>query len=337
MKHIVLLSLLLIYFSSFCQKYTPKLDRNYQLSFTENFSSLDPAIWNNPTTQSWGLETMIGANATVNSNILTLKAESNYNSGGIETINKKDFHYGYFEVESKFPLYHNRGPWGGFWLYSGNSVTSWDEIDILEPNGCDVFKGNKYNIGSHYKPSGVSNVTTGKVRIGQRVPFPLPPPVDLSASFHSYSAIWTPKSLDFLCDDNNVFSIANLNSIPVNPMFMYLTFQIDHHACPPDAGTTFPLYWQFRNVKYFSLKTECDLQISNIGTGVPFDFDSHDYKVHFSYSLENSVVPSNEDTPVCLHAKEFIELRSDFEVPVGASFTAITHHSVCPNPQPNFP
>jgi len=71
------------------------------------------------------------------------------------------------------------------------------------------------------------------------------------------------------------------------------------------------------------LKTRCGEEIRQSN----FDFVNHDYYVQKLYELTNSTVPDN--TNIFLRAVDYILLNSDFEVPAGSGFDAITY-GICP-------
>jgi len=292
---------------------TPSEDpKHYVLDTYDNFNSFNSQLWNRVPNNTWGLETYNPNNVTASGGILTLKCEKiggNYISGGIETVNKKAFSYGYF----KTPASGNKGPWGGFWMHTGQG--GWDEIDIFEPNGNDNFLGTQFHSGVHATHNGVykakANVYKGFS--------------DLSKNFNHYALIWTPQYVQVLFNGSFLYEIVAPEYIPSHPMFVFLTFQIDAWGGAPNASTSFPLYWQFKNFKYYRLKTDCPNGITQSN----FNFTTHDYKVQKFYSLTNSVVPNNSN--IVIRATDYIEFNGDFTVPLGSTFTATTHCNTCPN------
>lgn len=308
---------LLVVASSSLYAQTPNDDPNhYFLETFEDFNLFNSNIWNRIPNNTWGQEINSSENVSLSNGVLTLicaKQGNSYISGGIETVHKKSFSYGYFEIESKTPPSGNRGPWGGFWMHTGDGGI-WDEIDVFEPNGVDTYSGTQYNIGLSSTNSG-SHLNIAKKIID--VP-------NISSNYHKYAVIWTPKHVQFLFDGNLVYEEVDEVRIPTNPMCVFLTFQIDIGERAPDAMTSFPLYWQFKNFKYYKLNTDCDIEIVQDN----FDFFNHDYKVYKSYTLSDSNVPCN--TNVVLHANDYILLNGELNVPLGSTLTMITHHGVCP-------
>ena len=314
---LLILALLFMQSSIVCSQ-TPTEDPNhYELDTQDNFNSFNSTLWNSVPNNTWGQETYSANNVTASNGVLTLKCEkigNNYVSGGIETVNKKDFSYGYFEIESKTLTSGNKGPWGGFWIHSGSGGAR--ELDIFEPNGLDNYYGNQYHIGlgidSQYQNDTTWHNTT--IQVSQ----------NMSSDYHKYAVIWTPKYVQYLFDGEPVYEVVNPKYIPSNPMYVFLTFQIDVDDRAPDASTTFPLFWRYKHFKYYKLKTDCNTSIVQSN----FNFVNHNYKVYKSYTLTNSTVPENSN--VVLRAKDYIQLNGEFLVPLGSTFTAITHRGICP-------
>ncbi|WP_300663715.1 glycoside hydrolase family 16 protein [Fluviicola sp.] len=289
---------------------------HYVIDTQDGFTSFNSSLWNIVPNNTWGLETYSAANVNASAGTLTLKCEkigNNYISGGIETVGKKSFSYGYFEIESKTPTSGNKGPWGGFWMHTGEG--GWDEIDVFEPNGDDTYLGTQFHSGTSATHNAAWN-GTAKVYTG----FP-----NLSASFNKYALIWTPKYVKVLVNNNLVYEVVDSKYIPTHPMFVFLTFQIDAWGGAPNQFTSFPLFWQFKNFKYYKLKTDCGNGITQSN----FNFSSHDYNVQKFYSLSNSTIPNNSN--IVLRATDYIELNGEFFVPLGSTFTATTHCNVCPD------
>jgi len=315
-KEFILFILLLLGFSIKSQ--TPGEDpKHYVLDTYDNFTSFNSSLWNRVPYMEWGQEIYSANNVTVSGGVLTLtcnKVGNNYVSGGIETVNKKYFSYGYFEIEIKTPASGNKGPWGGFWLHTG--AGGWDEIDVFEPNGYDIYLGTQFHSGISATHNGIHSIW------GDGLNNFYSGFSDLSTSFNKFALIWTPSYVKVLFNGSALYEILEPKYVPSHKMAMFLTFQIDNYV---NTSTQFPLHWQFKNFKYYRLKTDC---LNGI-TQSNFNFVTHDYKVQKFYSLTNSTVPNNSN--VVLRATDYIELKGEFTVPLGSSFTAITHCNVCPD------
>ncbi len=302
---------------------TPLLDpEHFILDTWDNFNSFDYNLWGSKLpNNTWGLETYDSSKVSAVGGMLTLSCDRvaqpfsanryTYISGGIETVGTKAFPFGYFEVESQLPQSGVQGPWGGFWMHTGDG--GWDEIDVLEPDGCDCKLGTRYNIGASATHSGIHSSTA--IELGGFE--------DLSIGFNKYSVLWTPKYIAFFFNDSTVHEVVNPLYIPTHPMYVFLTFQVDPGGCSPLSN--FPtMYWKFKKFKYYRLKTDCD----NPLIAENFDFINHDYKVQKYIKLKNSIIPQSSN--IVLRAKDFIELSRNINVPLGSTLTLITHNSICP-------
>ncbi len=316
-KYKIFISFIMLVLSFVAISQTPSQDPNHYLLDTEDsFNSFNYSLWGSKVpNNTWGLETFDPSKVTASGGVLTLECQkvgSDYISGGIETVGTKTFTYGYFEIESKLPASGTRGPWGGFWMHTGEG--GHDEIDVLEPFGCDTELGTQFHSGSHATHDGIYR-NTADVYGG----FP-----DLSVSYNKYALIWTPEFIQVLINDIVLYEIVNPLFVPTHPMYVFLTFQIQPSPCDPPSN--FPTkYWRFRNFKYYTLKTDC----TNGITQSNFNFTGHDYKVQKFYSLSNSSVPSNSN--IVLRATDYIQINGEFTVPFGSTFTAVTHCNSCPN------
>ncbi|MEN9943620.1 MAG: hypothetical protein RLZZ91_1621 [Bacteroidota bacterium] len=302
----------------------PTVDPNFELLFQEDFSSLNPSIWNQIPSMTWGYETFQAQNVVFNSidHSLELTCEmdssiEDFNSGGIESIHKKEFGYGYFEVETKVPV-HYRGPWGGFWLQSGDYYSEGEEIDIFEPNGCMTEANQYYNVGTRYYEYNIF------ASVIQTNGYPL-------SNYNKIAACWTPRKVQYYFNDKNVNRSCdaqfeeNQRIIPENRLFMFLTFQIDSAGCRPIAAPSGPMKWYFKNLKYYGLKINCtqDKKASNV------NFGTFDYRVYRTISLSNSSLLFN--SRVFLHATDEITL-TNFIVPKGSTLECFTYFNQCPEP-----
>ena len=190
----------------------------------------------------------------------------------------------------------------------------WNEIDILVPNGCDTQKGTQFNSGVHASKDGIRYHSNGVYQTQ----------VDLSEDFNKYSLLWTPEYIQVLFNNEFLYEVVNPNYVSSFPMYAFLTFQIDKWGCAPNKSRFPTKYWQFKNFKYFKLKTDCSVGITESN----FDFANHDYYVQRFYSLSNSSIPA--DSKIVLRATDYVQLNGEFSVPLGSSLTIITHGKICP-------
>ena len=323
MKQGLILIITLLSLNFVLKSQTPSEDpKHYVLDTYDDFNSFNSNLWNNPPYMTWGLETYSANNVTASGGVLTLKCEkvgNQYISGGIDSKDKRYFSYGYFEVDIKTPASGNKGPWGGWWLFA--QAGGWDEIDIFEPTGYDNFLGTQFRSGICATYNGKKNVW-GETHSTLHAGYP-----NLSTNFNKFALIWTPQYAQVLFNGNLVYEVFEWKYVPSHPMCMHFTFQVENwESLPEPFFAPFPLYWQFKNFKYYRLKTDC----ANGITQTNFNFATHsDYKVQKFYSLTNTTVPNNSN--VVIRATDYIEFKGEFTVLLGSKFTATTHCETCPN------
>ncbi|MBP1645552.1 MAG: hypothetical protein H6Q16_1127 [Bacteroidetes bacterium] len=340
MKKIILIYLLCT-FNLLLHAQTPYEDTtHWKLIIDDDFSSLRDTLWEKVHDMSWGLECYSNDKTVLSNNTLNLTCDINpnydpedtlskpYVSGGIWSLNKRPYSYGYFEIETKMPP-RSRGYWGGFWLHAGavecdspcndfydNQV--WHELDIFEPYGCPSENPN--NFPSSARKTEIeccSRILSKNNNLNTY----------LDLGFNKIAAIWMPKEAIIYVNGVETVDLRDdykYNYVPSIPMYLYITFQVDKGGCRPNASSIFPATWQFRKFKYYQLKTKCDEDINE----EYFDFINHDYYVQKSYHLTNSTVPNNSN--VYIRAVNDIVLDGDFEVPLGSNFNAIVHYGICP-------
>lgn len=340
-RRFVLCSIMLLFYITSIAQNPYEDTTHWELIIHDTFSSLRDTLWEKVHDMSWGLECYSDEKTVLSNNTLNLTCDINpnynpddnqsrpYVSGGIWSLNKHAYSYGYFEIETKMPP-RSRGYWGGFWLHAGGGYDCptmgeakvWHEFDIFEPYGCASEDANHFSYGAKKTEiECVSNQKCGEAYLNTY----------LDEGFNKIAAIWLPKEASIIVNDiykTKINDDYDTNYIPSIPMYLNITFQIDKDSlwhCPPDASSVFPATWQYRNFKYYQLKTKCNEDINE----EYFDFINHDYYVQKSYHLTNSTVPNNSN--VYIRAVNDIVLDGDFEVPLGSSFNAIVHYGICPN------
>lgn len=161
-----------------------------------------------------------------------------YVSGMINTYGTFSQTYGYFEIRAQVPS--GQGLWPAFWLLpqSGN----WPpEIDVLELLGHDP---STYYVGAHWSEADGSHQyeTTG-IATG----------TDLSQGFHAYGTMWTPDTITFYLDGQEVCSMATPAGAS-EPMYLLAGLAVGGYwPGDPDASTAFPAEFLIDSVKVWAL------------------------------------------------------------------------------------
>jgi len=155
-------------------------------------------------------------NAVVSNGTLKIIAKkenysgSNYTSARLLTKGLYSFKYGRIDVSAKLPA--STGTWPAIWMLGNNiSTAGWPacgEIDIMEQNG------NNKNIiyGTLHYPAQVNQYGDGTTTSI----------TNAATTFHKYSAIWLPATIQLLVDDVVYYTLPNKSSLPFNQNFFII-------------------------------------------------------------------------------------------------------------------
>ncbi len=202
----------------------PSLD--YKLVFLDDFLgySLDTTKWNYRSLGQWrqavNTKDAIILDGNGNLVIKTYRIGSTVYTGMIDTRNRFDFKYGYFECRVK--LQQRLGLWSAYWLLpyrftDGSSpLTDGTEIDIFEHfvrNGPDIFKNDLWW-------GGYGSLQTNGPRVC-RLP-------GLSSGFHTFGFEWTPTENIFSVDGYRSWS--SVLGISQQREFLILSCEVQDNA-----------------------------------------------------------------------------------------------------------
>ena len=128
----------------------------------------------------------------------------NYTSGRINTQNKHDFTYGYFECSARVPK--GMGYLPAFWLMATdeNEYGQWPqcgEIDIMEVMGQDTTKS-YHTIHYGYDSGSGHRQNQGTKTVGKDEK-------DFYEDFHKYGLEWVPGKLTWYVDDVEVYTTSD--------------------------------------------------------------------------------------------------------------------------------
>lgn len=240
-----------------------------------------------------------------------------YSSGWISSDESFSTQYGYIEANIK--LSYGYGYWPAFWTfvrenYSNNSNAA--EIDIFEMLG-------------HLPPNTVTTNIHREYCNQNHPQFPLCSYLDklyyneayLSnfnyTDWHTYAIEWSPDKIIWYVDGRVIRNLPNHGII--DPVRIIFSAGIDPSHLP-NFATTFPLKMWVDYVKVYDLNTDCN----NLINDCSYDFVTYDNQVKNSITIgdggcSNTVATGSN---VTIRASEFIELKGDFTVPLGANFYA---------------
>ena len=229
----------------------PPIAGNWNLSFNDNFTTIDPSVWS--TNYWWGGNT--GTQATFDPSALSIGANglsitatkqaktgvngvtNPYTSGLLTTggvVGSKDpgfsFTYGYVEATTK--VAPGQGMWSALWMLPTDHNDN-RELDILENLGRAPYYYNAtyHWDGSYFQPPG--NVSS-----------------DLTAGFHTYGVDWEPDHITWYFDGQAIGSFTNAPQITNRPMYLILNLDVGGPwAGPLDGTSPDSSTWQIQDVR----------------------------------------------------------------------------------------
>lgn len=166
---------------------------------------------------------------------------ADYVSGVLTSRNGYSQQYGRFEVRAKMPA--GRGLWPAFWLLPTfkqwpQGIAVLPEIDVMEFLG---HEPNTYHTTVH------SN-QTGKLESFPSDQNGLP---DLTTDFHTYTVVWTEKTIEWFFDGRRVKQHRTPDDLHV-PMHFLLNLAVGGKwAGAPDRQTQFPASFLIDYVKIY--------------------------------------------------------------------------------------
>jgi beta-glucanase (GH16 family) len=211
-----------------------------------NGSSVDMSKWN---LRNEGRSTDVACNTSssknqfVSNGMLTLRAlrepascaggTRQYTEGYLDTIGKKSWTYGRFEMRAKSPNTpgNSTGLWPAFWLRPDDGGNG--EIDVVELPGGKYYQQATCGIFLNYNPV--------KQDYGARVPNGGHP----ADGFHTYTTEWEPGVLRWYIDGQLVWT-RDRSTTPwfdqafSRPFNIRLNFQTGGWLGNPDSSTKFP-------------------------------------------------------------------------------------------------
>jgi beta-glucanase (GH16 family) len=159
-----------------------------------------------------------------------------YTSGRVKTLGKFEFTYG--RVAARLRIPYGQGIWPAFWML-GNDFerAGWPrcgEIDIMENIGKEPTTVHATVHGPGYSGAG---------GIGNKLEHPRA----FSADFHTFEAVWSKSSIEFLVDGKAYFEVTP-QSLPQgakwvydHPFFLLVNLAVGGNwPGYPDATTQFP-------------------------------------------------------------------------------------------------
>ena len=251
--------------------------QNWQLVWEDDFNgnALDSTKWTHDIGTGsqyglwgWGngeLQFYQSQNTTINNGIatITVKEEPNglvdswgntsyYSSSKITTKGIFDFKYG--KVEASIKTVDGEGFWPAFWMLpTGGSWPCDGEIDIMEQWGNNYFTNNTTG-AAHIGTCPYSQATHFYQNFSMYIT-----PGSFADNFHTYSIIWSPDTIKWYVDGNQLFhvtpasysSIPSQNTWPFNSNQWYLMINLAITQSGPNANTVFPNQMEIDYVRVY--------------------------------------------------------------------------------------
>jgi beta-glucanase (GH16 family) len=228
----------------------------------------------------------------------------NYTSGKISSNNK--YKYGYFEVYAKLPTGTAFFP--AFWLWDASfeEPCFYNEIDIMEAEGCDPTWSSS-NFGAYFNCI-------------KEERHAIPHPCNYAnGSYHWFGVEWDSLKITWHVDRKIVRQIPNNEKgIGIqNPLGIKINLSLfppEWGTCVPINNALFPNSMLVDLCNVYQLKYDCS---KNETINSFSDFANYYYAVKKSITLSgNTILPSGSD--ISLRATDYIELQNGFTVNEGA-------------------
>ncbi len=188
-----------------------KVDEN--LIFFDDFDSLNTSVWNvytkkTDTDEGWGPESGVRRGAYWDKNqvftsdgnliIRTEIKDGVCYTGAIDSNNKFETHYGYYEARCKVPLAH--GMWSAFWIFCDEMGAPSSDPDVC---GCeiDIFESPYYGVDYYGSTIYQSALHMGDYDINYQKEERILNDVDIyDGEFHVFALDWQENYYRFYVD-----------------------------------------------------------------------------------------------------------------------------------------
>ncbi|MDG4825014.1 family 16 glycosylhydrolase [Asanoa sp. WMMD1127] len=238
---------------------------SWSLAWSDEFdgSTLDTSKWrarhNAWTDYDRSCATSRSQNVFVSGGTLTIRAQrENYTCGSqprafttsyLDTIGKKSFTYGKFEMRAKSPNGPNnsRGLWPAFWMRPDDGLNG--EIDVTElPGGSQYYRASTSAIFRDYTPT------------KQDFRWTFPGTGYPGDGFHTYTTEWDATSIRWYVDGQLIWTRSPattpwFNEVFHKPYHLRLNFQVGGWLGDPDSNTVFPADFVVDYVRVYQRST----------------------------------------------------------------------------------
>jgi hypothetical protein len=233
-----------------------------------------------------------------------------YTSGAI--VSNSKYKYGYFEIYAQLPSGTSFFP--AFWLWNSDSTPNYwyNEIDIMEANGCEpVWTSCNYWCEFDYPKKHDPKELSAKNNCDYA-----------DGNYHWYGVEWDSDRITWYVDRVSVRQIPNnLWGIGIqNPLVIIINlalFPPSWNKCLLDT-TLFPAYMYIDYVNIYHLKEDR----TGIINACNYNFDLYDNRVKRNITIGGQGCGNTIENGknITLRAAEFIQINGEFTVEPGAEF-----------------
>jgi hypothetical protein len=211
----------------------PIAGRGYHRVFADEFDSFSERRWSR---SIWYEHPAARGDIYARNGVLHLvsRRASNYPNVSVTTLRRRHFRRGYFEARLRWTK--GNGSWPAFWLFSvarASANVPSPEIDVFEGQGSEP----KVSYGTVHRNSsnccGLPNHQNGNNW--------QPQSIDLTAGFHTYSALWESTSVTWYLDGRRLMG-APVYDTTDNDMFLILDMWTGGWTKDTDASTPAELH-----------------------------------------------------------------------------------------------
>lgn len=169
-----------------------------------------------------------------------------YSGGAIDTRNKFNQRYGYFEARIKMP--GGAGVHPAWWLWPQSDL--WPpEIDVVETKGSQPRKA---YMTVHWSENGVVRAYPEQVDFtGDHFAESVYEGPDFTRDFHVFGIEWNPDSLIWYID--GVERHRTAKHVPQEPFMLILDLTLDSYGGPLDSSTILPAFMLVDYVRVYRM------------------------------------------------------------------------------------
>lgn len=313
----------------------PSVDPNWGVVIQDDFTTFNTILWEKVNNSVHGKNTgeepqvYTSNNVYINNGNLVLRTirqdhtcplgnncyyggSHQYTSGEISSW--APYRYGYYEIYAKIPT--GQGYWPAFWLWNqtpdSQTTDCWyNEIDIFEGKGC-MTDSVTCNVHWNFNcPTECANNNFEKI-----------PVINYSQQYHWYGVEWNENEIIWYIDRQKIRSIANdMEGIGIrNPMYIIINSALipdSWGTClVDDANIILPNYMYVDKINVFQLICDDNTVVNEI-----YNYDTFSYGIKKSITingLARALIPGEN---IFFKATDFIEIKKDFEVPIGSQLS----------------